>query len=87
MRHLLTFTAAFALMTATAGATTPAGPYKLDARGKRHAAAAGQFVAKTYCVAPTRCRDPKTGKFQKCSPLQDSKGGTLQDSASNAITL
>jgi len=70
MRSIFVALAALAFATA-AGAATPAGPYKLDASGKCHAAN-GQFVAKSYCAtpaaapAPKHCKDPKTHKFVKC---------------------
>ena len=70
MRSLILALAALAFAT-SAGAATPAGPYKLDAQGKCHAAN-GQFVAKSNCATPTaappkHCKDPKTHKFTKCS--------------------
>ena len=70
MRSTILALAALAFATA-AGAATPAGPYKLDANGKCHAAN-GQFVTKTLCAtpraapAPKQCKDPKTHKFVKC---------------------
>lgn len=70
MRTIILALAAFAFAT-VASAATPAGPYKLDKKGNCHAAN-GQFVAKTFCAAPTavaapkHCKDPKTHKFVKC---------------------
>lgn len=47
-----------------------AGPYKLDATGKCHAAN-GQFAKLALChtTPPPRhpCHDPKTGRFIKCA--------------------
>ena len=76
-KTLAIFAAVFALSAAPAFAATssapPAGPYKLDAKGKCHAAN-GQFAKQSLCSAaassakpaPTKCKDPKTKKFVKC---------------------
>lgn len=57
---------AFATIASADPINLPAGPYKLDANGKCHAAN-GQFVKANLCKAPPKqCRDPKTGKFVKC---------------------
>jgi hypothetical protein len=67
-RLILAAVAAFALAS-VASAADPAGPYKLDAKGKCRAAN-GQFVKTALCkpaAAPKHCRDPKTGKFAKCT--------------------
>jgi hypothetical protein len=80
-RLLIAAVAAIALSTATANAdklgNTPSqmssassSVYKLDAKGKCHDAS-GKFVKQNLCAAPPpapkHCRDPKTGKFEKCS--------------------
>jgi hypothetical protein len=75
MRHTLTaiVALAFGLCVATSSnAATAAGPYKLDSKGKCHAAN-GQFAKQALCSAapaaatpPKHCKDPKTGKFIKC---------------------
>ncbi len=69
MRMLMLAAAAAFAFTSASFAADPAGPYKLDAKGKCHAAN-GQFVKAALCAkpaaAPKRCRDPKTGKFAKC---------------------
>lgn len=45
-------------------------PYKTDAKGACHDSS-GAYAKKTLCTAPAaapkHCRDPKTGKFAKCS--------------------
>jgi hypothetical protein len=70
-RFLLAAAATFSLVAGAAMADSinlPAGPYKLDAAGKCHAAN-GKFVTASKCkpaAAPKHCRDPKTGKFVKC---------------------
>src|SRR5476651_2021023 len=82
-RLLIAAVAAIALSTATANAdklgNTPSqmssasSPvYKLDAKSKCHDAS-GKFVKQNLCAAPSppptpkHCRDPKTGKIEKCS--------------------
>lgn len=54
---------------AASGGPAP-GPYKLDAKGKCHAAN-GTFAKQSLCAAaapklPAHCKDPKTKKFVKC---------------------
>ena len=70
MRKMLMLAAVAAFAFANvASAADPAGPYKLDAKGKCHAAS-GQFVKAALCkpaATPKHCRDPKTGKFAKCT--------------------
>jgi hypothetical protein len=61
--------AALVIAGATSAATAP-GPYKLDAKGKCHAAN-GQFAKQALCktpavTAPKHCKDPKTHRFVKC---------------------
>jgi hypothetical protein len=69
-RLLIAAVAAIALATSAA---TAADTYKLDAKGKCHNAATGQFAKQSLCATPTpapapkHCRDPKSGKFEKCS--------------------
>ena len=71
MHSALKFAFVVALVASAAGAATAPGPYKLDAKGKCHAAN-GQFAAQSLCgktapaSAPNHCKDPKTHKFVKC---------------------
>ena len=70
IKTLAIFAAVFALSAGPAFAAPAAGPYKLDAKGKCHAAN-GQFVTTSLCKAPApappkHCKDPKTHKFTKC---------------------
>jgi hypothetical protein len=64
---ILGLVAAFAFAGA-ASAADPVGPFKLDAKGKCHAAN-GQFAKASYCAKPAsnHCKDPKTKKFTKCT--------------------
>ncbi|HEY3798380.1 MAG TPA: hypothetical protein VGL58_08500 [Caulobacteraceae bacterium] len=71
MRSFMIALSAFAIATSALAATPAAGPYKLDAKGKCHAAN-GQFVTASLCAKPAaaptsnHCKDPKTHKFVKC---------------------
>ena len=70
MRSLVLALAALAF-AATSFAAPAAGPYKLDAKGKCHAAN-GQFVSTSLCKPATKpatnhCKGPKTHKFVKCT--------------------
>ena len=69
----------------------PAGPYKLDATGKCHAAN-GKFVVAKMCKAPAaakHCRDPKTGKFAKCGTAGavPALGGLMADKTEVTVKL
>jgi hypothetical protein len=72
MRTIALFAAIFALSAAPALAASSApaaGPYTLDSKGKCHSSD-GKFAKKALCAspaAPKHCRDPKTGKFAKCT--------------------
>jgi hypothetical protein len=56
-----------AIAALTLGASAHADDYKLDAKGRCHAAD-GKFADKELCTmgANARCHDPKTGHFAKC---------------------
>jgi hypothetical protein len=73
MRRTFAVIAALAALAfaGAASAADPVGPFKLDAKGKCHAAN-GQFAKQTFCKtpaaapAPKHCKDPKTKRFVKC---------------------
>jgi len=74
MRHALMMIAAVSLLSVSAGAANAEAkpPYKLNSAG-RCIGSNGQFAKADLCKtpaakpAPTKCRDPKTKKFTKCT--------------------
>ena len=68
MRMMILAAVAALAFASGASAADPAGPYKLDAKGKCHAAN-GQFAKQGLCAPPkasNHCRDPKSGHYVKC---------------------
>lgn len=72
MRSLMLAAIAALSFASISHAADAAGPYKLDSKGKCHAAN-GQFAKSALCTAPkpatNHCKDPKTKKFTKCTAL------------------
>ena len=73
MRSFIIAAIAALAFASAASAADPVGPFKLDAKGKCHAAN-GQFAKQTFCKTPAvvtaaskHCKDPKTKKFVKCT--------------------